>query len=129
MATQHKVTAAAVVVNVQGQERYLYRGAVLPEGVAKADMRRLLNAGLLAEVEVPAGTPAPKSDPTDIPAGEPSEKWTVAQLTAYAEKHGIDLDGATKKTDVVAKVIPAGQETTADEDPESADGEGAVDAD
>lgn len=111
MAVQHKVTAAAVVVNVEGQERYLYRGAVLPEGVAKADLRRLLNNGLLAEVVVPAGTSAPKSDPDVIPDGDPTEKWTTAQLTAYAEKHGIDLDGATRKADVAAKVIPAGAPT------------------
>lgn len=106
MAVHHKVTAAAVVVNVEGKERYLYRGAVLPEGVAKGDVRRLLNNGMLAEVEVPDGTPAPKSDPTEIPEGDPTDKWTVPQLTAYAEKHGIDLEGATKKAEVAAKVIP-----------------------
>lgn len=54
MAKQIKVKAACVVVKVEGAERYLYRGAVLPAGVEKADVTRLRNAGLLEEVEVAA---------------------------------------------------------------------------
>lgn len=32
-----------------------------------------------------------------IPEGEPGDKWTVAQLTAYAEAEGISLDGVKGK--------------------------------
>lgn len=125
MAVHHKVAAAAVVVNVEGQERYLYRGAVLPEGVSKADVRRLLNNGMLSEVEVPDGTPAPTSDPTEIPEGDPTDKWTVPQLKAYAEKHGIDLKGATKRAEVAAKVIPPAAPATGAEDGAEAPAEDA----
>ena len=68
---QLKVAAAAVVVKVNGDERYLYRGAVLPAGVAQADITRLRNSGLLREVEVEASAPkaAAKAEPaTEKPA-------------------------------------------------------------
>lgn len=43
------VTAAAVVANIGGADRYLYRGAVLPDGVE--NLEHLSSAGLVAEVK------------------------------------------------------------------------------
>ncbi|GAB2519489.1 hypothetical protein [Paramicrobacterium agarici] len=43
-----------------------------------------------------------ESKTVEIPEGKPEEKWTNAQLTAYAEREQIDLDGATKKGDIIA---------------------------
>lgn len=45
-----KVAAACVVVKLFGQDRYLYKGAVLPDGVPAADITRLSNTGLIVEV-------------------------------------------------------------------------------
>lgn len=59
---------------------------------------------------LPAGVTdkAPKSDDdVKIPDGDPSEDWTVPQLTAWATKQEppVDLGGATKKDDIVAIVV------------------------
>jgi len=48
-----------------------------------------------------------ESTAVTIPDGEPSEEWKAAELTAYAEREGIDLAGATKKADVVAAIAAA----------------------
>ncbi|GAB2646298.1 hypothetical protein GCM10027169_13100 [Gordonia jinhuaensis] len=38
----------------------------------------------------------------DIPDGEPSDSWTVAQLKAYAAEHDVDLGDAKNKPDILA---------------------------
>lgn len=38
------------------------------------------------------------------PPVTPDESWTVAQLRAHAETHGIDLAGATTKADILTAV-------------------------
>lgn len=38
------------------------------------------------------------------PEGDPTEKWTVDQLKAYATTNGIDLKGATTKADILLAV-------------------------
>jgi hypothetical protein len=38
------------------------------------------------------------------PEGEPTDKWTVPQLKAFAADHAIDLGSATKKPDIFAAV-------------------------
>lgn len=45
----------------------------------------------------------------DAPAspGEPGESWTVADLQAYAAEHGIDLGGASKKSDILTAIAGA----------------------
>lgn len=46
---EYKVTAGAVVVRVGGTERYLYRGATLPDGVSADDVKRLSGLGLIEQ--------------------------------------------------------------------------------
>lgn len=41
------------------------------------------------------------------PASRPSTDWKADELRAYAEKNGIDLDGATRKADMVAAIESA----------------------
>jgi hypothetical protein len=43
----------------------------------------------------------------EIPAGEPTAEWTVPQLTAWAaaQEPPVELDGKTKKDDIVAIVV------------------------
>lgn len=36
------------------------------------------------------------------PEGEPTPKWKVDQLKAYAESHGVDLGEAKTKPDILA---------------------------
>lgn len=83
MAKKNKVTAACVVVNVQGQERYLYRGAFLPSGVDRKDVTRLKNNGLVAEVEV-----------ADVPEADSAAE--AAAEKAAAEKAEADKAAAGK---------------------------------
>ena len=42
-----------------------------------------------------------------IPTGDPSEEWTVEQLTAYAADRGIDIGKASTPAGVLAKINPA----------------------
>lgn len=42
-----------------------------------------------------------------LPEGDPSDKWTVGQLTAYAATHGVDLGDAKKKDELLAALVPA----------------------
>ncbi|KAB1647476.1 hypothetical protein F8O06_02750 [Pseudoclavibacter sp. CFCC 14310] len=42
-----------------------------------------------------------------LPEGDPSDKWTVGQLTAYAAAHGVDLGDAKKKDELLAALVPA----------------------
>lgn len=49
----HKVTgAAAVLRTVDGSERYLYRGAIIPEGFDKESIEHSVSIGLVSKVEV-----------------------------------------------------------------------------
>lgn len=49
-----------------------------------------------------AGAEAPA-----FPEGDPADKWTVAQLAAYAAAKGIDLGDAKKKDELLAILAPA----------------------
>lgn len=50
------------------------------------------------------GSGEPDVDEPAFPEGEPSESWKKAQLEAYASDKGIDLDGASTKADILAKL-------------------------
>lgn len=45
----------------------------------------------------------------DFSVAEPLDEMTLAELKAYAKENGIDLDGATKKADVLAAIMAAEQ--------------------
>ena len=54
---------------------------------------------------LPAPTPGPApAAPQPAPAGTPNEDWTNAEIKAYADANNIDLDGATKKSDMLAAI-------------------------
>ena len=44
------------------------------------------------------------TDESEFPEGEPVKDWTAQQLTAWAAANAVDLDGATSKKDIVAKL-------------------------
>lgn len=44
------------------------------------------------------------------PPAQPDDTWTVAQLRSHAERHGIDLTGATNKAEILTAVTQPAQE-------------------
>lgn len=99
MADQYIVTGPAVVLPVDdGGERYLYKGAVVGAGFTEAGIKHALGLKLVEKV---------KSDEVEIPDGDPSEKWTAAQLKAYAVKNTVDLGEAKNKDEILAVLVPA----------------------
>lgn len=93
MAEQYVVKAGGVVARVAGSDRYLERGAVLPDGVENLD--HLKSVGLVSVVEVEDEVPASVDD------------MKLDQLKAYAKEREIELNGATKKDDVLAAIKAA----------------------
>lgn len=58
-----------------------------------------------------------EEEPEEGPAEEesavedvPTEKWANPDIKAWAEAHGVDLGGATKKADMLAAIQAAGTE-------------------
>jgi hypothetical protein len=51
-------------------------------------------------------TPMPTVPPVEAvyPEGAPTSDWTNAEIKAYADASGIDLDGATKKADMLTAI-------------------------
>ncbi|MGV9818418.1 hypothetical protein [Nocardia xishanensis] len=46
-------------------------------------------------------------DGSNPDAEKPSDSWTIAQLSTYADAHSIDLGEATKKADILAVIQAA----------------------
>lgn len=93
MSTQHIATAAVVKVSVGDPTgntlaRLVYRGGVVPDGVSEKDLARLVERGLIAEVEVPEGEEMPD-------AGDSA--WTHERIDEYARDHSISYDGIKAK--------------------------------
>lgn len=54
-----------------------------------------------------AGDPLPPKQHIDLPrsdSGSPLGDMTVAELTEYASTHQVDLDGASKKAEIVHRI-------------------------
>jgi hypothetical protein len=78
-------------------------GFIVPNKVAKK-----YEAGLGA---------GPEEDATEAPAEEeeeqsstPDDSWKNADIAAWAQDHGVDLGGATKKADMLAAILSADKE-------------------
>lgn len=67
--------------------------------------------------------PAEQPDEVVIPEGDPAKAWKVSELTAYAEREGIDLGEATKKDDVLAAITTAREAKAAAAGSAPADGQ------
>jgi hypothetical protein len=72
----------------------LLAGTEAPDWAAKA----ITNPEVLDQSDDDGDTP---------PEGEPNADWKVDALKAYAEEHDIDLDGATKKDDILKRLTDA----------------------
>lgn len=85
-------------------------------------------AHTVEEISASVSGSAPES-PVDIPEGAPTTDWTAKQLSAFADRAGLDLGGAKTKADQVAAIetgLTAGDPEHPDGDPS---GEGAPGAD
>ena len=49
---------------------------------------------------------APEGVPIEFPEGDPSMDWKLAQLTAYATIHGLELGDAKTKAELLAVITP-----------------------
>lgn len=75
----------------------------------------------------------PLTPASDLPDGEPTTDWTIAQLQAYARDHHIDVTGAHKKADYLDAIdaatpehptpVPVLDTTTTTETPATGDKE------
>lgn len=106
---RHVVTGPLAVAEVEGVSEYLAHGAEVPS--TAANLAHLVEVGLVAEVEVDPkesedAEEAPADDPAEV-VDKPVEDMTVAELKAYADAHGIDLGGVTRKDDIAAIIADA----------------------
>lgn len=88
----YRVKAPLATYRVAGQLLYGYEGAVLPDGVDRAEVEHLLDAGLIEEVG---------SDEQD---GPPAKSASKGDWESFARSQGatdVDLEGMTKD-DLVA---------------------------
>jgi hypothetical protein len=77
-----------------------------PHKIPKAWLGTEYAQGLKKASKSGSGSSA-SSDPVDIPAGDPVEDWTNAQIDAYAKREVIDLGGASNKADRLAAIAAA----------------------
>lgn len=88
--------APSLFLEVNGVGRYFFRGTEVPEeGLDPNVVRKLESLGHIGPREVEGGVVLE----IEIPEGEPTSKWTVAQVDAYALREGIDLAGLATKAE------------------------------
>lgn len=101
----YKVTGALVSVRgAEGRQVYFYEAAILPKGLEKAEIERLLELGLIEESDE---APAKGADSRDADAGAngpssgevPSGNASLVVWQEFARSKGAtdeDLDGKTR---------------------------------
>ncbi len=95
-ANAEALLAAAKKLNLPvNVVRTTIRGYIVPDAVA-AEYRKMLAGETKPIEEEPV-----KSEPVET---VPDSTWKNADIEAYAEEHGIDLGGATKKADMIAAI-------------------------
>jgi hypothetical protein len=105
-ATAEALLAAAATVGVEPYEvRTTIRGYIVPDAVA-AEYNKML-AGDTEPVEEVAVEEPEEEGP---PEGEPDGSWKNDEIKTWAEAHGVDLGGATKKADMLAAIQAADTE-------------------
>lgn len=100
MAKQQIVTAPCVIArDSTGHDRYIYRGAPLPEDVPAKEVKRLQALGVLADADA-----AEQTSNGDAEIQTPKKSATAGEWTAYAVSQGMDaqLAASLRKADLVA---------------------------
>lgn len=103
-----RLNGTVVMRDPDGAPVAFYAGDELP---AWAD-KLVTNTDLFDEDDAPA-----------YPDGDPAGSWKVPELKAWAEAQGIDLEGATRKGDILA-AIGATAPPADDGDPTGDEGDG-----
>ena len=100
---RYKVRAAQIVVEVSDPRRevYVVRGARLPDTATERSIARLLDRGLIAEVDAPQPVEEPPAEPAE-PETPALDAMTVEQLKAHLTGQGIPFDGVALKADLLA---------------------------
>ena len=113
----HVVVAPAVQLVIGSRAHFLETDAVVPEGVAEADIERLVADGLIAEYvapepeEVEASVSFSQADvDAAVKAAEDAKDAELAQLKSDLEAARASLEELSKKTEPAAK---AGSSKTA----------------
>jgi hypothetical protein len=101
--TPHSRDAARAVLAAAEQAKYP------PQTVKAVAAGYLIPAGA-EDHYVPPGA-APTEEPQDESEDGPDESWKNADIEAYAAERDIDLDGATKKADMLAAIAAAEKES------------------
>jgi len=70
----------------------------VPEGIAAVLARK----GWQVSGSASPDTPAPLE-------GAPDESWTVDRLRGYADEHGIDISGLSRKAAILDALLDAGE--------------------
>lgn len=107
MAVKYTVKGAAVKVSIGSAAgnrvaRILRKGAPVPEGIEQELLDSLAGRGLIEAV-----VEEPEEKTVEIPDGDPSGEWTVAQLEAYAAREDIDIKSAKNKDDKLTAIQAA----------------------
>ena len=107
----YRVKAAAAVVKIGGTERYLYQGAIVPEGATNAE--HLEAIGLIEAFDVPATEPE-DTDPEGTDATPPPKDGPGSGKAAwhtYAAAVGVEVPADASRDDVIAAIEAAGKPT------------------
>lgn len=100
----YRVKAAAAVVKIGGTERYIYQGAIVPEGAT--NIEHLETIGLIEPVEPvepeQAGPVAPPKDGS----GSGKAAWHT-----YAADIGVEVPADASRDDVIAAIEATGKPT------------------
>jgi hypothetical protein len=105
MSKKYIVTAPTVAVTVAGALRYVERGSILPEEVDEEHIKALVGLDFIKKVDV-ADEDGESAEVT-VPDGDPSDKWTGAQLKLYADNKGVELGTAKSKAEILAAIAAA----------------------
>ena len=101
---KHIVTGPVAVAEFAGgASRYLYKGAILPEGCT--NLAHLKAVGLVAETAEPvAETAEPEPEPELAVETKDFDDMKLDELKAHAAENGIDLGDARTKADIMAAI-------------------------
>lgn len=102
-----RARAAYVAVTVgdpqgNGVVYFIAQGSPIPQGVAESVLEDLVARGLVEVIdEGPVAELVADSEPEVQESGVADfSSMNVAELRSFADAHGIDLDGATRKDDI-----------------------------
>jgi len=101
--TPHSRDAARAVLAATEKAKYP------PQTVKAVPTGYLIPAGAEDHYVAPGAVPAEEAQ--EESENGPDESWKNADIEAYAAERGIDLEGATKKADMLAAIAAAQKES------------------